>query len=425
MIDPVSSISRNQLYAVQPAIEADQYPFTYDGETSTYNRGGSFHNSRSFQIPPHAGKTMKHAADFASSWLRQSFELRAAANTLANKSTSAFEQRSVISTDPDAVTGQASFEASRASFEVQALAIAKPQRNTGYDLTRSAPSIVSAGTHTFVIAVDGRQRVIAVSVGTSSSNAASLGKIRDALNSAKFGITVLVREDTAEGTVRLEAEADKTGAEYSFSLTDLGGSAIAATGIGTVAVPGTNAEYRLNGDQPRNSHSNEILLQDGKASIQLRDTTKSPVKISIGYNEKAISEQLTALLNQANKLNSAYDDASDYLNKSLKQSVDQPLKEAASARIGIWQSATGEWKLNEKKLSAVIAGQPEEVRRIVTGLDGIAPRLAKSLARFEQLPADALLSPSSPEFQSFMAYQASMQSYLQLQMNGVLVNSTI
>ncbi|GGE01582.1 hypothetical protein [Paenibacillus nasutitermitis] len=423
MIRSIAPVSRSTFYPVQPVLSAEQYPFTYEEDRSPLNRGGSYNNNRSFHIPSSAKKTMDHAADYAASWLRQSYELRAAANTLANKSTSAFEKRSIQSSQAGIVSGEATSEASRTGYEIQALALAQPQRNAGYDFAASAPSIVSAGKHSFIVDVDGHQRIVSVSVGTSDSNAVSLGKIRDAINSAKLGITVIVNEDNAAGTTRLEAIADKTGPEQSFSLSDLGGSLIAATGIGNVLVSGTNAVYRLNNGPALSSPNNEIMLEDGKASLQLLETTRTPVKVTVGYNADAITEQLSVLLGQANKLNAAYSHASDYLNESLKQNVDQAFR--SSAWIGITQSDSGEWRLDAERLKSAITRQPEEVRTTVAGLDGIAPRLVKSLARFEQLPADALLSTSSDELQSFMAYQSSMQSYLQLQMNGVLVNSMI
>ncbi|GGG21172.1 flagellar cap protein FliD N-terminal domain-containing protein [Paenibacillus abyssi] len=367
-------------------------------------------------------KTAKAAADSVHQWLQGSHETSVAVSRFLGSSTSAWEQRSISSSSGEAVTVQAAKGATRKTYEVEVGSIAVSQRNEGYELAKAAGSLIEPGTHHFSVLTAGSLTDLSLTVTEKDTNAQALVKLRDAVNQARLGITAVIREDAAAGTVRLALESNLTGTGYAFSLADLSGNAVAASGIGKVSNTAENASYRINNSVFKSVQSNTVTLDKGKVTMTFHHPTSAPVRLQVEVDAGAVAQQIRSVLGQVNELNRMYNTMSTYLHPGLNRSLNEAVSSSIAARVGISRSLSGEWRLEEDKLLYAIADNADRVKRELHSSEGWAYSIRAALGQFEQLPAEAMMNPDTQAMQQYTIYHPTMQPYRPIPASGWFMN---
>lgn len=414
MLYPVASRSFQPLGAAQPIARSAPYgSYSYREQ-----RNPMFGYDPSSQLMSH----IRRSAEGAAGWLLASERANASAKSMLNPVSSALQERSVSSAKPEAVTGQAARGAKTQSFAVQVDAVAAAQQNRGFELAKHGSAVAEAGAHTFDLTIGGQSRAISVTIGETDTNGDALVKLRDAINRSQSGVTAAIKEDKEAGTVRLELQSRETGTKQAFSLTDRDGSAaVSAFGIDTEAAAAADAVYRVNGGGKLVSQSNNVSV--GKdVQLQLKAATDSAVQVKVGLDADAVVKQVKEAVGEVNKLAGAFAEHSAYLNPAMRRSLDQAMTSGAAERLGISRHGDG-YKLDETKLRAAIESRPEIARHDLGGSGGWASSLARTLDRYESLPAQALLSPAAQRMTAYASYPTGIQTYWQVPQNGWLLNS--
>jgi flagellar hook-associated protein 2 len=371
-------------------------------------------------------RPLKSAADSAAQWLIVSRAAAAAVDELLEPQSSAWQRRTVTSSDSDAVTGVAVRGAAVTSYTIDASALAYGQLNQGYDLAPGAFSVVEAGRHTFTVSAGGRTVDVSVDIGSSDNNLAALRIIRDAVNGTGLSVKAALKEDNTSAAIRLELASAASGTNGNFAVADLQGSAIRATGTGAVKETAADAIYTVNGHQPISSQSNSISLDGDKVTLELKATTALPVTVDIGVDTGAVIEQTAAVVEAVNRLYGMLEDDDDsaYLNPLLLKNLEQAMSSGSMRRYGLTRPTSEEWLLDERKLHTSIADHTEAVEQELTGFNGWIGSLSKTLDFFNQLPIQALLNPDAQIMQVYTTYGSTMLPDWQLPANGWYMNTT-
>jgi flagellar hook-associated protein 2 len=414
MMYPVSTRSLGPIGAAQPTARTapySSYPFREQ-------RGQLFDYFPSAKLVGH----LKRSAESAADWLTASGKANAAAKNILHPAESALQQRAVKSAKPAAISGEAAWGTKEQSFTVKVDTVARSQTNRGFELAKNGSSVIGAGTHTFKLSSGSNSKEISIAVGASDTNAQALGKLRDAINQSVAGLMAEVKEDKDAGTVRLEIASRETGTKQAFALTDKDGSAVSSTGIGNVKTAAADASYRLNGGGTVVSQSNNVSIGKG-IRLDLHAAGDQAVDVKVGLDADAIVKQVKEAVGEVNKLSRTFAEHSAYLNPVLQLGLDQAMSSGAAERLGIAKSG-GSWKLDEAKLRSVIENRPEIAKHDLSGSGGWTSNLARTLDRYESLPAEALLSPSAQRMTAYTSNPISgLQTYWQAPSNGWFLNA--
>lgn len=423
---------------VQPADRYALYPYSGQGYMSLLSQNvrkqaaasiPARNSVGSFTLPEQARTALQAAADSSAAWLAQSKQVSSALSDLRMKGKSAFEQRSVTiegtGSASENVSAEAEAEAgaARTDYNVKVASLARSQQNQGFELTKNAPSVISADIHQFMLKAGGQTRSLATVIKPGDTNLTALGRLRDSINGAKLGITASVQENPTNGTVKLVVNAGGIGTEHAFSLQDMRGSIIASSGADRASVKASNLHVLVDGKVYDSSESNTISLQQGKVCILLNDmSAPADFTIKVRNDAESVSSQLQSVMNEVNKLQATYNE-SGFLNPMLKQRVNDVLRSPELESIGISQTQEGKWQVDDEKLGAAMEAGPDEVGRSINGRLGLVSRLQQTMDQLSEMPTESLISMKASGFQSFTLYRSSANSYLQLPLGGLFVNS--
>ncbi len=182
---------------------------------------------------------------------------------------SVFNDRTATSSNSNVLTASAydvlsqDTGAAEATYDISVSQMAQAQENTGVELNKADASVVGLGTNTFNININGQDNELSIEVVDGDTNEAVLQKIETAINDAGLGATAEVIAGSGEGTQQLVIRSDNTGLASAFSVSDISGNAIAASGIGSISTESQDAIYTVN-ETEYSSGSNAIYLDEGK-----------------------------------------------------------------------------------------------------------------------------------------------------------------
>jgi flagellar hook-associated protein 2 len=196
-----------------------------------------------------------------------------------NNTASALSSKTVTSTDSDTVTATAQQNATIGSYSVKVSNLATAQTNTGTSLSANNPSVIGTGLDILRINSGTASRNISLVINDTDTNKTALTKLASAINKSGLGITASVTTDSAN-KASLTLESAKTGTRNAFSISDLQGNAVSATGIGTADTKAQNATYSVNGHQYTSS-GNTVSLDSGKVQATLKEVGDTAVKLSV------------------------------------------------------------------------------------------------------------------------------------------------
>jgi flagellar capping protein FliD len=243
--------------------------------------------------------------------------------------------------------------------------IATTQRNDGR--STSISDRVEAGTHEFEITVDGSTHRVSFTTDRNMSSNEFQQRMAEAVNSANLGVTASVTVNGAHTT--LSIETDTTGAgrgnQPRFELRDIQGSAVALTGISTIAQVAQNAIFIVNGER-HTSSSNDVTLDNG-AEITLLRASSSEVEISFERDYALTSSLLEGWVDNINAMLEAgrSSNATDEMRANARE-IERMLQENRREleMLGILISSDGTLSIDERRFhQSVRDGTAENVFR--------------------------------------------------------------
>lgn len=328
-------------------------------------------------------------------------QLYEAANPLTlSNANNVFTRRTATSSAPDVLTATALPNATIASYKISVTQLATAQQNLGTALTSSDATAVTPGTNTFTLTVGGTTYNLSVDILSTDTNQTALEKIAKAINAAGAGVTATVITDTTAGTSRLQITANRTGTNSTFSLADVTGNAVTATGANTVIVPAANAQYTVNGVS-YTSQSNTVLLDRGHLPVNLLKTSTTEVTLTVGPDTQAITAAVNNLVNAYNNLASFIAQNATLLSPRLSQALNRAytIKEPELAALGITAGPNGTLTVDQNKLTTAVQNNLGLVQSTFGGANGFAVNLS---LLGQQITTSPLWGFAAPE-----TYQAS------------------
>ena len=226
-------------------------------------------------------------------------------SALKELSGTAFSNRTMTSSNPDAVT--VSYSGNRPNnvnpMTVKVDQTAAGQMNEGARMGASAAFDGSSGTNKFSIDMGGKTTEFSVNVTAGDTNKGVQQKMADAINKAGIGVKAIVEIDSKTNSSMLKLESAETGSgpKNSFTVKDITGDLTALTGANDVAREGRNAIYSVNGGPARTSQSNTVDLGNG-ISARLNKASEEAVKISRGKDMNYATSVVGGLVKSYNEL---------------------------------------------------------------------------------------------------------------------------
>lgn len=310
------------------------------------------------------------------------------------------------------VKAAAGADAQPGRYDVEVMGLARSQSlATAGFAERDAQ--LGGGVMTLDIGTGDNAKTLELTLSDANS---SLESIRDAINAEKAGVTATIVNDGGAEPYRLVITADKTGTESAVQgvsfVSDSGDAALdnALTygGTGTISqtVAAENASLEVNGILI-SSQTNQVKGAIQGVTLDLVEAGESTVVVE--RNTLAIREAVSGFVKAYNdmrstisgltKFNADTGDAGELLGDSTLRTVENRMRSVLAGGvgdgefrmltdIGISLQRDGTLKLDEERLSDIVANQPESLSAFFAGQDkagGMAGKLEQSL---EQMLGD-------------------------------------
>lgn len=301
---------------------------------------------------------------------------------------SVFNNRSAISSDAGVLTASAydalspDTGAEEATYNISVAQIAQNQENIGLELNKADAGGVNLGTNTYNINVNGQDYELSIEVMDGDTNEAVLQKMATAVNAAGIGVTAEIVAGSGVETQQLVISSDNTGLAAAFSVSDISGNAIAATGMEIVATEAQDAQYTIDGTD-YTSGANTINLDDGMVTANLKGVGETILEV--GVDESAVKNAVSALVSEINTFIGFLENNSDYIKDEVLSSVNAYINDHHSEleSFGITMGDDGKLVIDHTKLTEAIDQNPAGIKNTFGGFDGLAVQFnnyASSLA---------------------------------------------
>ncbi|MEW6388407.1 MAG: flagellin hook IN motif-containing protein [Thermodesulfobacteriota bacterium] len=290
-------------------------------------------------------------------------------------------------------------------FAVQQLAL--KQINNGASLNAAAATAIDVGTNAFTLTVGGTGYSLEITIDAGDSNEVALNKLAQAINAAGSGVTAtLVYGD--EGTVYLNL-AGPYGAAHAFSLADVTGNAVSATGADTKTQSAQDADFLVNG-LPYTQENNTVSLLAGHLQVNLQGTGRATVTLG----SETMVDMVKSLLNGMNSFTAYLGSTSD-LNSGLSQAWSSLVNTYSHilTKYGLQSVSGGQLGLDTLVLTDALKSHGATVREAFYGSGGLAPAVQAFMQEILTSPGAALLSspPTSSYAATYLNSRASAPWY--------------
>lgn len=344
---------------------------------------------------------------------------------------SVFNDRTATSSDPDVLTAtafdafSADSGATEATYNISVTQLAQGQENTGLELNAADSSVVDMGTNTFNINIYGQDHELGIEVVGGDTNEDVLQKMAQAINEAGIGISAEVTEGIEEGTKRLVITSEDTGTDSAFTISDVSGNAITATGIDSVYNAAQEAEYEVDGVDYTSS-SNKIYLDEGMVTVNLQGVGES--SLTVAPDEERVENAITDLVSEVNSFIDFLENNSDYIKDEVLSSINSYISDhkGEMESFGITQGEDGKLEVDTDKLATAASQNMAEIKEAFGGFDGLAVQINNYATR---IATDSPLNYAkeseniSMEFTDYL--YGTSAGMLQNLMQGMLLNAYI
>jgi hypothetical protein len=359
----------------------------------------------------------------------------AAAALSPHNAFNAFQQVGVSSSQPNVASGTASHGARIGSYGLQVLRLAAAQENVGELLAREAPMALDAGQHSFELRTFVGVKHLSVPVALGESNDSVLAQMAAAINQANLGVIATLARPTPS-TLQIAITATLSGSASSFSLSDVEGWVVQASGAAKEARAAQDAAYVLDGVRTM-SPTNQLLLQGGKIQLALHTISRgTEVTIAVGPDREAVLSAVEHLGDAVTALAEVIHDSERYFSPVFVGDFTSAVQALAPGlrEVGVEIADDNTVTVNSAAFAYAFDQHPALVEDVLASPNGAAQRIGGFAAGVMSAPISrygarefippVLPSTSHPTPQMILASNSlSALLYAQLLAQGLFINS--
>ena len=290
---------------------------------------------------------------------------------------SVYNDRSTTSSDTNVLTATAvdAFSsdsgATEATYSISVTQLALSQENTGLELNGADASVVALGTNTYTVNIDGQDHELTIEVTAGDTNGDVLQKMAQALNEASIGVGAEVRDGSGAGTKKIVISSDSTGAASTFTMSDVSGNAVTATGVESVSTAGRDATYEVDGIG-YTSASDTIFLDGGLVTVSLLGVGESTLKVAPA--EEKVENAVTDFVSEVNSFLDTLENNSDYLKDEVLSTINSLINDHKIdlESMGITQGEDGKLDIDTGQLATAVSQDMAGIKEAFGGFDGLA-----------------------------------------------------
>ncbi|AFK87382.1 MULTISPECIES: flagellar filament capping protein FliD [Thermoanaerobacterium] len=307
-----------------------------------------------------------------------------------------FNQMVATSSDPNSISVLAQPGATATTYSVTVNQLAMVQQNNGTSLSSNSVTSLTPGTYSFTAQVGGQQYNISFNVNQGDTNQTVLDNMAQAINSANIGITAVVNNNPYLGTSQLEINANNTGTNNAFTLTDVNGNAVSYTGANTVTVEATNANYIINGVSGT-SQTNTVNIDNNNLTMTF-DKTISNATVTVAPDAQSISDSINNFVNDYNEMLTYANQNQQYISPLVVSELTQSYEYQASnlQAIGITQNPDMTLSIDQNTLNNAIQNNFSTVQAAFAGFDGLAVNVGQFAGQIAESPLTDYANETMP-----------------------------
>ncbi|ORX23339.1 flagellar hook protein FliD [Thermoanaerobacterium sp. PSU-2] len=297
-----------------------------------------------------------------------------------------FNQMVATSSDPNSISVSAQPGATASTYSVTVNQLAMAQQNNGTSLSSNSVTSLTPGTYSFTAQVGGQQYNISFNVNQGDTDQTVLDNMAQAINSANIGITAIVNNNPYLGTSQLEINANNTGTNNAFTLTDVSGNAVSYTGANTVTVEATNANYTINGVSGT-SQTNTVNVDNNNLTMTFNKTV-SNATVTVAPDTQSISDSINNFVNDYNEMLTYVNQNQQYISPLVASELTQSYEYQASnlQAIGITQNPDMTLSIDQNTLNNAIQNNFSTVQAAFAGFDGLAVNVGQFAGQIAESP---------------------------------------
>jgi flagellar hook-associated protein 2 len=293
---------------------------------------------------------------------------------------SVFFDRTATSSNLDVLTGTAMDALSQRTgategrYEFIITQIAQAQENIGIELNPDEDSLADVGTNVFSITINGEDNPLSIEIEDSDTNDDLLQKLASTINLAGLGLEAEVRIGESGETESLVIQADETGQAGAFTISDVSGNAIEATGVVNETTSAQNLNYSLNGES-NSAGSNMIFINGGKVTVDIHAVGEATLTIAPDNN--LVKNAITNLVSEFNSFINFLEDSSKYIKDDVLRSLNGYISNHKTDlnSIGLSLNDDGSLAVDSDTLNQMIEKDLSKIKELFSGFDGMANQL--------------------------------------------------
>ncbi len=226
------------------------------------------------------------------------------------------------------------------------------------------------------------------------------------------------RSQPLNRVVRLKVQNTEEGRGIDYYFSDVeGGNLVETYGLNS-APPRRAASLRVLG-QLRSQDTNELSLDDGHVTGQIKGSTNGPVDIKVSRAAGVISQELNQAIVKYNDLVSYLNLNADILRPSLKDRIVRPLEQSAKLFPDIGLRATAQGRLAvSSDFDRQVTENFGQVREVLFAENGWQPKLLAKLQQIQGMDIHDFAAPFTSE--SSLAERQRARELLEYLTDGII-----
>lgn len=308
----------------------------------------------------------------------------------------AFKTQKTSVGDSTVLSAVADADAQPNTYNIVVGQLAAGQKTTS---TGFATSKTAVGTGTLTISIGAKSMNLNVASGANT-----LENIRDSINKAADNPGVSASIVTGTDGAHLVLTSTSTGAANAFTVSSSGGDGNLSQlnfdpATDTATIKAQDAQFTIDGTPATSASNTDSTAIDG---LTLTLAKVGPSSVNITNDTTAVSTALTSFVAAYNNFASTYSTLTKYdaTNQqvgaligdatltSIKSQISQLVGSQATgvsagpkslSDLGVSFQVDGTLKFDSTKLTKVLASNPKETQALLSGTNGIAPKLDKMI----------------------------------------------
>ncbi|AWI04039.1 flagellar filament capping protein FliD [Clostridium drakei] len=306
-------------------------------------------------------------------------------NLVDESSNGLFQSKIAVSSDDKKVSASAKEGTLNKTYSVEVKNVAKYQSNKSTELNAYDKAMLNAGNNTFAINHNGQIKDISFKIDEGDNNEKALNSMVSAINNSDAGAKASIIKDSKTNLMYMKIDSKEAGKTNSFEIIDKVGNAVTASGASNKVQAAEDANYSVNGVNYV-SKTNDISLDNGKVNLNLKESTTTPIKVSIKSNTNKIKNGIESFVNSYNKFSSAIQN--NDLDSNILKASSSALRrnESRLKGIGITINEDNTLSIDKKKLNDAIENDTDKVKNIFSGYTGIGKKITSAARAVEINP---------------------------------------